>query len=260
MPEQPEVERAAQRLRHAARGRLITSVSVRHPAQRRHLPDAVAGQLVGRRIEAVERRGKHQLLRLDDGAVLDVHFRMAGDWVMGPSSAPSPRHERVRWELDDGSSFSLVDPRALATVVRLPAGADLPSVGPEVADLQLTPTWLRQQLASRRGAIKPILLDQQLLAGVGSIYASEALWHARIHPAVPARSLGPTRLARLIEGLRTALLLGETTATRYTADPRTSGLSVYGRAGEPCSRCGRPIRRIVQAARSTYFCSHCQRR
>ncbi len=260
MPEQPEVERAARRLRNAVVGRTISSVSVLHPSQRRQLPDVSARQLIGRRIEAVERRGKHQFIRLDDAAVLDVHFRMDGDWSIGPSSNPNPKYERVRWELADGTAFSLVDRRALATVVRLPPGADLPTVGPEVADPQLTSNWLRQQLANRRGAIKPTLLDQRLMAGVGNIYASEALWHARIHPAVPARSLGTIRLARLIDGLRTALRLGETGATRYSEDPEASGLSVYGRTGEPCPRCGRPIRRIVQAGRSTFFCSHCQRR
>lgn len=260
MPEQPEVERAARRLRHAAVGRTIARVSVYHPSQRRHLPADAARQLIGRRIEAVERRGKHQFIRLDDGTVVDIHFRMDGDWVIGPTSAPAPKHERVRWELDDGGAFSLVDRRALATVVRLPPGAELPIVGPEVADPQVTPAWLRQQLASRRGAIKPTLMAQKLLAGVGNIYASESLWHARIHPAVPARSLGKLRLTRLMEGLRTALRLGETTATRYTEDSQLSGLSVYGRAGEPCPRCGGPIRRIVQAGRSTFFCPHCQRR
>lgn len=260
MPEQPEVERAAQLLRKATVGRVITHVSVLHPSQRRQLPDAAASQLEGRRIEAVERRGKHQFIHLDDGAIVAVHFRMAGDWYLGPSSAPVPRHERVRWELDDGSAFSLVDPRALATVARLPAGAAIPSIGPEVADPVLTPAWLRQQLARRRGAIKPTLLDQQLMAGVGNIYANEALWNALIHPTVPARSLGPIRLARLIGCLRTVLELGEATATRYAADFGPSWLSVYGREGEPCPRCGRPVRRMVQAGRSTYFCPNCQRK
>src|SRR5690606_36520976 len=141
-------------------------------------------------------------------------FRIAGDWWIGQGRAEAPRHERVRWEFDDGTAFSLVDPRALATAVVLPARAALPAIGPEVADPELTPAWLRRALAGRRGAIKPTLLDQQLMAGVGNIYASEALWRAGIHPAVPSASLGPVRLARLIEGLRTALSLGEVAATR----------------------------------------------
>lgn len=260
MPEQPEVERAAQRLRDAVVGQRIASVKVLHPAQRRQLPDSQARLLAGRRLVAVERRGKHQFLHLDDGAVLHVHFRMAGDWWIGSATADAPRHERVRWELDGGAAFSLVDPRALATVVALPAGAELPAMGPEVADPALTVPWLRGALSGRRGAIKPTLLDQHLLAGVGNIYASEALWHARLHPATPAHSLGNVRLARLIDALRTALLLGETAATRYHGEAGAPRLSVYDRAGEPCLRCGSTIRRIIQAGRSSYYCPRCQRR
>lgn len=260
MPEQPEVERAARRLSAAVEGRRIVHVAVLHPAQRRGLPDDQARLLIGRLIVAVERRGKHQFIRLDEGGALHVHFRMAGDWWIGPSAADAPPHERVRVELDDGTAFSLVDPRALATAVVLAAGAALPAIGPEVADPIVTASWLRSALVGRRGAIKPTLLDQKLLAGVGNIYASEALWHARLHPETQASALGPVRLERLIIALRTALQLGETAATRYRGDAGAPRLSVYDRAGEPCFRCQTPIRRLTQAGRSTYFCPGCQRR
>ena len=259
MPEQPEVERAVRRLREVIVGRRITRLSVLHDAQRRQLSERSATLLLGRRVDRVERRGKHQLLYLDDGAVLHVHFRMAGDWWFGRDSDPAPRHERVRLVLDDGAVASLVDPRALAGIARLEPGAALPQLGPEVTDVVVTPAWLRSALASRRGPIKPVLLDQRLVSGIGNIYAAEALWHARIRPTTPAARLGPVRLGRLIDGLRTALALGDAGATRYAERDGELRLAVYDREGQPCRRCATPIRRIVQAGRSTYYCPHCQR-
>jgi formamidopyrimidine-DNA glycosylase len=135
----------------------------------------------------------------------------------------------------------------------------LPSLGPDPADPSFDVAFLKRALAKRRGPIKPALLDQRIASGVGNIYAVEGLWIAGIDPRTPASSLGPTRLARLIEGIRQALVLGEFGAGRYSEGDAT-GLEVYGREGEPCSRCGARIRRILQAGRSTYFCPGCQRR
>src|SRR5690606_5498259 len=115
-------------------------------------------------------------------------------------------------------------------------------------------------LARRRGPIKPVLLDQALLARVGNIYASEALWRARISPRAAANGLGPRRLAALLQGIRDALAAGAEAATRYSEGGDAARLMVYDREGEPCRRCGTPIRRIVQAGRSTYYCPRCQRR
>lgn len=259
VPEQPEVERAAVRLRAALVGRRLREVTALHPAQRRTLDDAAAASLAGRTVTAVERRGKHQLLRLDDDRVVHVHFRMAGDWTIDRAGEPLPRHARVVIACDDGTRAVLTDPRALAGIVVLAADAPLPNLGPEADDPALTPGALRAALAGRRGPIKPALLDQRLLAGVGNIYAAEALWHARIDPRTPARSLGPVRVARLLDGVRAALAHGASAATRYAGDAAGAALVVYGREGEPCPRCGGPIRRIVQAGRSTYYCSRCQR-
>lgn len=158
---------------------------------------------------------------------------------------------------DDDARVVLVDPRALATVGILAAGAELPALGPEADDPRLTPVTLRAALASRRGPIKPVLLDQRVVAGVGNIYAAEALWKARISPRAVASSLSLSRVARLLDGIRTALADGARAATRY-ADGDVP-LAVYGREGEQCRRCGSAIRRIVQAGRSTYYCPRCQR-
>jgi formamidopyrimidine-DNA glycosylase len=260
VPEQPEVERAATRLREAIVGRRLRAVEVLHPALRRTLDDAAGASLAGRTVVAVERRGKHQLLRLDDGRVLHAHFRMTGDWDVGHDDAPLPRHARAVLTCDDGTRVALVDPRALAGLVVLDASAPLPALGPEADDPALDARALRAALARRRGPIKPVLLDQRVLAGVGNIYAAEALWHARISPRAVAASLGPERVERLLAGVRTALADGARAATRYAGDPEGASLAVYGREDEPCPRCATPIRRIVQAGRTTYYCPRCQRR
>jgi formamidopyrimidine-DNA glycosylase len=261
MPELPEVEFAVRRLRRAVRGRDILRLRAHHPAQRRHVTPQVAHAVVGRRIAAVERRGKHQLLHLDDGALLLVHFRMDGDWVFGKRDTALPPHARVSLELADGRRAVLVDPRALCTLAWYAAGAhpDL-GLGPEPEDRALTPPLLRARLADRRGPIKTVLLDQAVVAGVGNIYAAEALWHARISPRAAASSLSLARVGRLLDGLRTALADGHVNAGRYHRGERPIPFTVYDREGEPCPRCARPVLRIVQGGRSTYFCGRCQAR
>ena len=260
MPEQPEVERAVVALRAAIVGRRIADLLPLHPTIRRALDEDAIASLRGRSVVAVERRGKHQLVRLDDGRALHVHFRMAGDWAFGRADDPIPRHARAAIRFDDGVRAALVDPRALATVGILAPDAAPASLGPEADDPALTPALLGAALRRRRGPIKPVLLDQRVLAGVGNIYAAEALWHARISPRVPASSLGPVRVARLVDGIRLALARGARTATRYTEGPDDAALEVYGREGAPCRRCAGPIRRIVQAGRSTHYCPRCQAR
>jgi formamidopyrimidine-DNA glycosylase len=258
VPEQPEVEHAVRRLRAALVGRRLRQATPLHPALARRLPADDAASLAGRTVVAVERRGKHQLLHLDDGRALHVHFRMAGDWVLDHDDAPLPPHARLVLACDDGTRVVLADPRALATAVLLASDAALPALGPEAADPALTPAVLRAALSHRRGPIKPVLLDQRVVAGVGNIYAAEALWRARISPRAVAATLSAARVARLLDGIRDALAAGARAATRYRAGD--DALAVYGREGEPCARCGAPIRRVVQAGRATYFCPRCQRR
>ena len=260
MPELPEVEAASRILRSAAVGRTIVSLRMLHPSLRSALPARRLRAVAGRRIDRVERRGKHQLLLLDNGRVIHAHFRMAGDWHVGRTGEALPKFARAVLDLSDGTRISLIDPRALSTVKLHDAGElALPSLGPDPADPAFDVSFLKGALAGRRGAIKPALLDQRVASGVGNIYAAEGLWIARIDPRATASSLGPVRLARLIAGIRQALAAGEASAGRYS-EGDASGLEVYGREGEPCSRCGGRIRRIVQAGRSTYFCPGCQRR
>jgi formamidopyrimidine-DNA glycosylase len=277
MPELPEVEYAARIARQATAGRVITSVRVLHDAQRRHLPDEAAAQLAGERVEELVRRGKHQVFRLTSGRSLHVHFRMTGDWQVkarrgdstrsrdigkssGSPSGGTHGHPRVIIELDDGKSLILDDPRALSVVSLCEAGVDpLAGLGPEATDAAFNAAWLRQAVAGRRAPIKVALLDQQVVAGIGNIYASESLWYARVPPQAPAQSLSTDRLRRVVRGVKAAMAKAMRDPSRYYGagadDPRR--FNVYDREGLPCRRCGAKIKRIVQAQRSTYYCPRC---
>jgi formamidopyrimidine-DNA glycosylase len=186
---------------------------------------------------------------------------MAGDWHVGRVGDEDARHTRAVLTLDDGTRVSLVDPRALSTIVVHAAGAaTLPALGPEPTDDDFTAAVLASALRSRRGPIKPVLLDQRVVAGIGNIYAAEALWRARISPAAIANRLSVARLVRLADALRDTLHDALAAPGRYSAGETRDAMHVYGRAGEPCSRCGTSIRRRVQSGRSTYYCPHCQAR
>jgi formamidopyrimidine-DNA glycosylase len=205
----------------------------------------------------VERRGKHQLLHLDDGSVVHVHFRMTGDWDIGRVGEDDPPFARAALEFDDGTRASLVDSRALATLALHDSSDALPDLGPEPFDAAFTATSLGAALARRRGPIKPALLDQRVVAGLGNIYVAEALWLARISPRARAATLSDARRRRLVQAIRR--VLRRAPAGRYWADARTSRWRVYDREGLPCPRCGATVARIVQAGRSTYYCPRCQR-
>jgi formamidopyrimidine-DNA glycosylase len=260
MPELPEVEYASRVLRAAVVGRAISRVTVLHPSQRRQLPPRDIARLVGTTITSVARRGKHQLIGLSSGDTLVVHFRMTGDWLVDTVANEVPRFARVVVELTDGARVSLVDPRALSTVsLHRDGDASLPVLGPDAADPAVSVDTFGDALSRRRTAIKVALLDQRVLAGVGNIYAAEALWLARISPRALASSLSAARRARLLDAIRSVLEKAQRSTGRY----RENGVGrfeVYDREGLPCTRCGHRIRRIVQGGRSTYFCPHCQRR
>ncbi len=261
MPELPEVEYAARRARRVLHGRRIVALRTHHPSQARALPERHARQAQGRAVVGVERRGKAQLILLDTGASLLVHFRMNGDWALGRRATALPPHARVSLDLDDGRRLTLVDSRALCRVTWHAASAPPRlHLGPEADDPSLTPADLRQRFGRKRGPLKPALMDQAVLAGIGNIYASEACWHAQVSPRARASSLTRPRAERLLEGLRAALADGHVNAGRYHRGERQIPFRVYDREGEPCDRCAATIRRAVQAGRSTYWCPRCQAR
>ncbi len=256
MPELPEVESAVRRLRKAIAGKTISSATVLHPALQRRLPNARARSLRGARVVAVERRGKHQLILLEDGRTLHAHFRMAGDWTVDRSSDALPRFARAELSFTDGTRVVLDDPRALSTLDLHAANADVDlGLGPEPSDPSLTVEYLAEAFAKKRGAIKPVLLDQRIIAGIGNIYAAEALWTAKISPEAKASELTRAEIGTLVRAVRK--VIDRATGARYTDDD-VSRLAVYDREGKACRRCRTPIERIVQAGRSTYFCPYCQ--
>jgi formamidopyrimidine-DNA glycosylase len=216
----------------------------------------------GATITGIERRGKHQLIALSTGDTLVVHFRMTGDWLVDAGGTRVPEYARVVIQLESGTRVSLVDPRALSTVILHRAGATtLPALGPDAADPAVPVEVFGEALTRRRIAIKLALLDQRVLAGVGNIYAAEALWLARIDPRAVASSLTRARQRRLLDAIRSVLDKAQQSTGRYRENGAGAGrFEVYDREWKPCSRCGTAIRRIVQGGRSTYFCPHCQRR
>lgn len=260
MPELPEVEAAMRRLKKAIEGKTIATARALHPAIARQFPDASARRLRQRRIEKVERRGKHQLIRLDSGETIHVHFRMNGDWLITSSAHAIDRFTRAVVELTDGTRIELNDSRALSAMTLHAKGVDpLPALGIEANDPAFDAAHLKRALAKRRGAIKPALMDQKVLAGLGNIYAAEALWRAMISPRAVASSIRLSRLQRLANAIHDVLGGKNRPPGRYTDKDLRGRFQVYDREGEPCSRCGTVVRRIQQAGRSTYFCPRCQR-
>ena len=260
MPELPEVERAARALTRASLGKTIASVRAIHPSLKRKLPAARSRLAKGRRITSIERRGKHQLLHLDSGDTLVVHFRMNGDWEIGTTADSLDRFARAVIELSNGTRVSLVDRRALSSITLDKEGSSsLPKLGREASDPALDADYLLEVLKRKKIAIKPALMDQSLVAGLGNIYVAEALWEAELDPKTAAAKVSKGNLEELVAAIRLVLSPRKRRPGRYTATRGVSRFAVYDREGKICRRCGGIIERIVQAGRSTYFCPKCQR-
>jgi formamidopyrimidine-DNA glycosylase len=266
VPELPEVETVRTGLRPVLVGRRLERVEISDPRLTRPFdPEAVAAELEGERVESVERRGKYLVVRFDSGRVLLVHLRMTGSFRHAPAGtlAPDP-YRRAVVRLDDGSDVGYRDVRRLGTwLVVEPQEAEpylRDRLGPEPLEDAFTVRELRARLAGRRAPVKAALLDQRTVAGMGNIYADEALWRARIHPLRPAGELDRRAVARLHAGIVGALELGiarqGATLSDYARLDGAAGtmqeqFAVYGRAGEPCPRCGTPIEKIRLAGRGT---------
>jgi formamidopyrimidine-DNA glycosylase len=271
MPELPEVETVARGLRASLVGRTIVDVEV-HWVRSITAPEpaAFAQRLKGQTVADVGRRGKWIAIALNDGDTLLVHLRMTGQLLLDSGDRSDDQYARVLFLLDDGRRLRFSDTRKFGRIV-LTADPDevLGELGPEPLADDFTAVRLGELLAGRRGRIKPLLLDQRFLAGLGNIYASEALWRASVHPLRRADSLSPAEVQRLHEALRSVLRAAIAEGGTTLADAayqQTNGqpgefarkLAVYGREGEPCPRCGMEIERIKVGQRSTYLCPHCQ--
>jgi len=271
MPELPEVEVVARGLR-AVVGHRIVGVEVRWAGSiAAPDPPTFGDRLTGRTITGVGRRGKWLVLSLEDGWHLLIHLRMSGQVILEPTGAPAGPHARVLLALDDGSRLRFSDPRKFGRMVATEnPGEVLGDLGPEPLAEDFTPRRLREMLAGRRARLKPLLLNQQFLAGLGNIYTDEALWRARLHPLRRSNTLDEEEVARLHRAIRE--VLQEAIARQGTtlrdgqyvgADGRPGGfatyLAVYHREGQPCPRCGSSIERIVVGGRGTHLCPRCQR-
>ena len=264
MPELPEVETERGRLAAHLEGRRITAARIDDPRLTRpDEPAWIAARLSGERVDAVERRGKYLVVRLAGGQVLLVHLRMTGGFRYEPAS-----HERAVLELDDGTRIAYRDVRRFGTWLLLdPEEAEDHlgiRLGPEPLERRFTAAYLAGRLAGRKAPVKAAVLDQRTVAGLGNIYADEALWHARIHPLRPAGELSAEEVARLRQGIRRALRLGIRRQGADLGDGTYAGgrmqheFRVYGRTGEPCDRCGTPIEKTRAGGRGTWYCATCQ--
>ena len=273
MPELPEVESVRVQLEPALAGRRFERVRIDDSRLvRPYDPSEVAAELEGEHVTAVERRGKYLVVRFESGRVLLIHLRMTGNLLHGTSgSFQELPHRRAVVTLDDGSDVAYKDVRRFGTWLLLEPGEAEPyldaRVGDEPLDTLFTAARLGERLAGRRTSLKAALLDQRTLAGMGNIYADEALWRARLNPLRPASGLDRSELRRLHRGIRSALehgLARQGSTLRDYRLPDGSGGSmqdefrVYGRRGEPCDRCGTEIARTQVAGRTTWFCPTCQ--
>ncbi len=264
MPELPEVETIARNLRPDLVGRRITALEARWPKSLRPSHDAVEQACVGRTVLSVGRRGKHLLWELDDGGWLIIHLRMSGRFAWVEPGDEAPPHARTLWRLEGGRTLAMEDARKFGTVTSSPDPVGtLWQLGPEPLEARFTPALFGAMLGARRRALKPLLLDQHFLAGLGNIYVDESLHRAGLHPLSPASSLDAVAVERLHghiqQVLREAIDSCGTSIDWIYPDGRMQDyLRVYGRAGEPCPACATPIERTVVAQRGTWLCPACQ--
>ena len=279
MPELPEVETVMRGLQLRLQGRRIVRATANRPDLRWPLPAGLEQRLTGSRVENFRRRGKYILMRLDAGDSVLLHLGMSGRIVLGPArpNQPTP-HEHLVLETDDGWRMGFVDPRRFGSIDLIATHLEdthrlLAGLGPEPLDAGFSPASLSAALAGKRTPIKAALLDQKVVAGLGNIYVCEALFRARLSPLRSAHTVPGTRAVRLVpaikDTLREAIAAGGSSLRDYVQPDGELGYfqhawKVYGRETEPCERCpARPacpgIRRVVQSARSTFYCSRSQR-
>jgi formamidopyrimidine-DNA glycosylase len=271
MPELPEVETTCRGIRGAVRGRRVAALVLREPRLRWRVDAALPALLAGQRITEVRRRAKYLLIELEAGSLI-LHLGMSGSLRVLGSATPLLAHDHYDLLLDSGRCLRFNDPRrfgSLHWVVGDPADHPLlAALGPEPLTAGFNLEYLARRARGRRVAIKQFLMDQRIVVGVGNIYASEALFRAGIHPRRAAGRVSRARLTALIgsvrEVLRAAIRQGGTSLRDYVSAEGTPGyfrqeLYVYERTGEPCRRCGTPVRHLVQGQRSSYYCPKCQR-
>jgi formamidopyrimidine-DNA glycosylase len=268
MPELPEVETTVRGLERVLKGHRIARVEARRPDLRRALPEGLGQRLTGSRVTALRRRAKYGLIDTDRGDTLVFHLGMSGRWRVDPGEIE--KHDHFIMETEQGRRVALNDPRRFGSLdlERTDALAEWPpfkALGPEPLDLDARE--LKRRLAGRTAAIKLLLLDQRIVAGLGNIYVCEALHRAGINPLRAGGSVSLERLKRLVPAihdvLAEAIEAGGSTLRDFASPDGELGyfskhFAVYDREGKACE-CGGVVRRVVQGGRSTFYCPRCQR-
>ena len=274
MPELPEVETVRRSLEPIVVGRMIVGLDVGDFAGvLGSVPVELAvAALVGRTVNGIRRRGKFLLIDLDDESGIEIHLRMTGNLELAHRDAPPLRFQHLSLQLDNGLDLRFADQRKFGRVIVRAGDPALElntKLGPEPLDGGFTSTYLQDALRKRTAPIKSLLLDQRVVAGIGNIYADEALHLARIHPNRPGGSISPSEADALVCAITKVLKSGiehrGTTFSTYRDGTGREGhnqhrLAVYGRGrrGEPCNRCGNPLAYLVIGQRTSHFCPHCQ--
>ncbi|AQW21944.1 DNA-formamidopyrimidine glycosylase [Lentilactobacillus curieae] len=273
MPELPEVETVRRGLNELVGGSEIKTIEVLYPKMLNNLTaDQFIATLSGRTIEKVDRRGKYLLIRLSGDLTIVSHLRMEGNYDVVPEGTTPHKHTHIIFHLTDGRELRYNDTRKFGRMAVVNTGDEytvsgLKTIGPEPTEKTLKLEYMEQIFAKSKKAVKPFLLDQSKIAGLGNIYADEVLWMSKIHPERPANSLTIAELKELrsniILELQKAIAGHGTTVHSYSNAYGEAGsfqnqLNVYGREGEPCLRCGTPIVKIKLAQRGTHFCPNCQ--
>ncbi|PWT71946.1 MAG: DNA-formamidopyrimidine glycosylase [Proteobacteria bacterium] len=271
MPELPEVETTRRGLLPHLEGQTIRTVVIRNGQLRWPVPKQLARLVAGRRIERLERRSKYLLLDCGSGWII-MHLGMSGSLRVLPDGVPPGDHDHFDLVLDSGKVLRLHDPRRFGAVLweRGDPSSNklLRNMAPEPFDAKFDADWLLRRTRGRSASIKNVLMDNHIVCGVGNIYASEALFRAGIHPARPAGRISRERYVRLIEAIRetlqAAITAGGSTLRNFVDANGNPGYFqqthlVYDRAGEPCRRCGAPIKTLRLGQRSAFYCGRCQR-
>jgi formamidopyrimidine-DNA glycosylase len=271
VPELPEVETTRRGIRSALRGRHITGMVLREPRLRWPVDPRLVTGLPGQQVRDVRRRAKYLLIELEHGTLI-AHLGMSGSLRVLPPATPLLAHDHYDLLLDSGRCLRFNDPRRFGSLLWVTGdpGAHplLVNLGPEPLEREFDANYLATRARGRKVSVKQFLMDQHVVVGVGNIYASEALFRAGINPRKAAGRVPRAKLEALVGAVRDvlgeAIRQGGTTLRDYVSAEGTPGyfrqkLYVYERAGEPCRRCGTPVRQLVQGQRSTYFCPACQK-
>jgi formamidopyrimidine-DNA glycosylase len=270
MPELPEVEHTARMLRRWLDGKRIVRAEA-PPTRIFRGSDAGAfeRELRGRRLQRIDRRGKYLLFTFDGGVGLLAHLGMTGKWVRRDAGSPPPRHVRAALHLEDGSAVLYDDPRLFGRIALVPAEElfackEIVGLGADPLVEGVDAARLGERLRRSSRAVKIVLMDQAAIAGIGNIQATEALFEARIHPSRPANTLDDAEIAALATAIeetiaRTLRQIGDEEIV-YVEEPGAENpFLIYGRAGQPCPRCGATLEKLVLGGRTSVYCPHCQR-